>query len=83
MQIWQKNFGSYIVMSFSGKPKLIKSNLLKKMWAQFLAAQVSIPHIRVTHFENFYVMDINILNSSVESRSLKIKLRVNMKKKYW
>lgn len=75
-----KNFRLRLVINLPGRPQSILSKRLRKTWAHCLADQVSIPLMKVMHFENLQMTNISALNLSALTRRARIKSRVKVKK---
>lgn len=75
-----RNFGLRSVISSLERPQLIKFKYVRKAWAHYLADQVSIPLMKVMHFENLQITNISALNQSALTGRARIKSRVKVKK---
>lgn len=62
------------------KPQLIKSKYFKKTYTYFSANQVSAFLIKITYFENLYIINIITLNLSLVNNSTSTKSRIKIKK---
>lgn len=73
-----RNFGSRSVISSPEKPQSTKSKHFKKAWAHYSIDHVSIPLIKVIHFENLHMTDIKVLNSPRAKGRARIKSKINV-----